>query len=373
MKSGCRRPRAGSARAPVLAPHRQAARPPASRSAIVSGGRRGDGAPTPRTRARPSSPGRADPRIRTARRRPRGCRRARSAGSAQCRSSKTTAIGVSAASPSPADAPAQLAPDLAHGAVAGSRRGAEHDLEGGLDRPQALGASSRGGDDAVGAGGREDLRGGRVRAALAVGQAAPPEHAGTEPFGERRQQPRLARARLGEHERRRGGALRAHASPLVAERGQLPLPAHEKRVRVSAGRAALSPAASQSSSNALFLFTASGSSARYSTACSVARKVPASTTIAPGSAAPWTRGAVFITSPIASVSPSATQGRTSASPVATPMRTSSASQASAAVSSATPFRTAKAARSARSGSSSLAIGAPKSATTASPMNFSTVP
>jgi hypothetical protein len=56
-----------------------------------------------------------------------------------------------------------------------------------------------------------------------------------------------------------------------------------------------------------------------------------------------------------------------------PIRTSSASHASAAFSAPIASRIANAARSARSGSSSFAIGAPKTATTASPMNFSTVP
>ncbi|OLE30652.1 MAG: hypothetical protein AUG43_02675 [Actinobacteria bacterium 13_1_20CM_3_68_10] len=57
----------------------------------------------------------------------------------------------------------------------------------------------------------------------------------------------------------------------------------------------------------------------------------------------------------------------------TAIRTSSSSVGSASLSSTIASRIAIAARTARSGSSSWAIGAPKSATTASPMNFSTVP
>ncbi len=57
---------------------------------------------------------------------------------------------------------------------------------------------------------------------------------------------------------------------------------------------------------------------------------------------------------------------TSASPVVIPTRSSSPS-------STAKSRIASAARTARSGSSSCAVGAPKSAMTASPMNFSTVP
>ena len=58
---------------------------------------------------------------------------------------------------------------------------------------------------------------------------------------------------------------------------------------------------------------------------------------------------------------------TSASPVLTAIRTCSSS------SSRAQSRISRAARTARSGSSSWAMGAPKRATTASPMNFSTVP
>jgi hypothetical protein len=66
-------------------------------------------------------------------------------------------------------------------------------------------------------------------------------------------------------------------------------------------------------------------------------------------------------------------GATSAPPVLTPIRTSSASAGSAAFICAIASWIARAARTARSGSSSCAAGAPKTATTASPMNFSTVP
>ena len=67
-------------------------------------------------------------------------------------------------------------------------------------------------------------------------------------------------------------------------------------------------------------------------------------------------------------SPSAglASSETSASPVVIPTRSSSPS-------STAKSRIASAARTARSGSSSCATGAPKSAITASPMNFSTVP
>jgi len=78
---------------------------------------------------------------------------------------------------------------------------------------------------------------------------------------------------------------------------------------------------------------------------------------------------VFTTSPAAIPSPAV--GRAprliSASPVLTPIRTWML------LSSRAQSRIASAARTARSGSSSCATGAPNTAITASPMNFSTVP
>jgi hypothetical protein len=77
---------------------------------------------------------------------------------------------------------------------------------------------------------------------------------------------------------------------------------------------------------------------------------------------------VFTTSPAAIPSPASGRASmlTSASPVLTAIRTSKSPSTAAS-------RIASAARTARSGSSSCATGAPKSAITASPMNFSTVP
>jgi hypothetical protein len=87
-------------------------------------------------------------------------------------------------------------------------------------------------------------------------------------------------------------------------------------------------------------------------------------------AAVWRRAAVLTTSPATIPSPSAGRAPsdTSASPVVTAIRTCSWGW-----SSRTQSRIASAARMARSGSSSCATGAPKTAITASPMNFSTVP
>ncbi len=87
-------------------------------------------------------------------------------------------------------------------------------------------------------------------------------------------------------------------------------------------------------------------------------------------AADCSRAVVFTTSPEAMPSPASGRAprEISASPVLTAMRSWRS-----ASSSRTQSRIASAARTARSGSSSWAVGAPKSATTASPMNFSTVP
>ena len=59
--------------------------------------------------------------------------------------------------------------------------------------------------------------------------------------------------------------------------------------------------------------------------------------------------------------------------VSTPARARSAGAPSSSPSAATAATRSSAARTARSASSSVAIGAPQTAITASPMNFSTVP
>ena len=92
-------------------------------------------------------------------------------------------------------------------------------------------------------------------------------------------------------------------------------------------------------------------------------------------AAPCRREAVLTTSPVTIPSPSSGRApsATTASPVLIPMRTCSASAGSCAFSSAIASRMRRPALTARSASSSCATGAPKTAMTASPMNFSTVP
>ena len=124
-----------------------------------------------------------------------------------------------------------------------------------------------------------------------------------------------------------------------------------------------------------FPFTASGSTSRYSTIERVQRYVSSPTRIASSGASDWRRDAVFTTSPATIPSPSVgfASRETIASPVLTARRMCRSSSGSFAFMSAIPSRIAKAARTARSGSSPWTRGAPKTAITASPMNFSTVP
>ena len=104
----------------------------------------------------------------------------------------------------------------------------------------------------------------------------------------------------------------------------------------------------------------------------VARHVASSTSTVPGVAALWTREAELTVSP--STMPSATLPMvTATSPVTTPPRASSPSRPASRPSAGTNETISNAARTARSASSSFAVGAPQTAITASPMNFSTVP
>ena len=110
----------------------------------------------------------------------------------------------------------------------------------------------------------------------------------------------------------------------------------------------------------------------YAIAASDARRVASPTSTVPGSAADWMREAVLTRSPATMPWPSAPTV-TAASPVSTPERTRSWLTPASAPSVSTASTSPSAARTARSASSSCAVGAPQTAMTASPMNFSTVP
>ncbi len=105
------------------------------------------------------------------------------------------------------------------------------------------------------------------------------------------------------------------------------------------------------------------------------RSVAAPTTAESCGAAVWSRAAVFTTSPATIASPRSdlAPSVTTASPVLTPIRTESPRSGPSSFNSAMASRMRKPARTARSASSSWAVGAPNTAITASPMNFSTVP
>jgi hypothetical protein len=81
--------------------------------------------------------------------------------------------------------------------------------------------------------------------------------------------------------------------------------------------------ASHTSTSSPLPFASTAGWGRYTTMRSVARCVPAPTRIPSTGAADWIRAAVFITSPATIDSPAAglASSATSASPVATPIRT----------------------------------------------------
>jgi hypothetical protein len=128
--------------------------------------------------------------------------------------------------------------------------------------------------------------------------------------------------------------------------------------------------ASQTLTGSDFPFADTGSCSAYSIRSRVARQVASPTRTPLTGAADCNRAVVFTTSPDAIPSPASGRApkEINASPVFTAMRS-----CRSASSSRTQSRMTSAARTARSGSSSCATGAPNSGTTASPMNFSTVP
>ena len=98
-----------------------------------------------------------------------------------------------------------------------------------------------------------------------------------------------------------------------------------------------------------------------------ARWVVSPTRTVPGAATDWSRAAVFTRSPATIPWPTA-PSVTAASPVRTPARAAMPGPSVLAASTSS-----RPARTARSASSSWATGAPQTAMTASPMNFSTLP
>ena len=132
-----------------------------------------------------------------------------------------------------------------------------------------------------------------------------------------------------------------------------------------APRSARRPCARHTGTGCCLPLARTGSTSSYAIVLRVAWYVSWPTRIPFTGAADCRRAAVLTTSPDTMPSPCAgfADTETRASPVLTAMRTSRS----------IPSRIASAARTARSGSSPWAMGAPKTAITASPMNFSTVP
>ena len=137
--------------------------------------------------------------------------------------------------------------------------------------------------------------------------------------------------------------------------------ADERRVVASLGRGVDAQQAVGGTGSALPL-RSSGSTGSTSTALRTSAKVGSPISTSPAVAACSSRAATLTASPVASRS----SVPVTTSPVMTPIRPSSPRSGSAS-------RISSAARTARSASSSWTVGTPKTAMTASPMNFSTVP
>ena len=133
--------------------------------------------------------------------------------------------------------------------------------------------------------------------------------------------------------------------------------------------------ATHTGTGSVFPFAAIGSIGRYSITVRVDAYVSSPTTTSLTGALLCRRAAVLTTSPATIATPASGRALSStmASPVFTPARTCKTNSGSAWSISAIESRTAIAARTARSGSSPYATGAPNTAITASPMNFSTRP
>ena len=124
-----------------------------------------------------------------------------------------------------------------------------------------------------------------------------------------------------------------------------------------------------------FPFAGRGGAAVVVTACWTTFDVSSPSRISPGCAACSIRFATLTASPVTKPWPDDESPATT-SPVLMPIRISSRVAqlaSSSALSSESRARIAAAARTARSASSSCNVGAPKTAMTSSPMNFSTVP
>ena len=141
-----------------------------------------------------------------------------------------------------------------------------------------------------------------------------------------------------------------------------------RRMRPSPPRAATTRSARHSGTGSPLPFSSCVPASSKATAASAARLVASPTSTVPGSAADWMREAVLTRSPatIPWSGRAERHRRLAGEHPAARLERAASSAGTAATSSS-------AARTARSASSSCATGAPQTAITASPMNFSTVP
>ena len=156
--------------------------------------------------------------------------------------------------------------------------------------------------------------------------------------------------------------LAAHALPRLGERLGAPARARRAASRSAVRRLVDTATSRQAGTGSRLPFSSRGSTGSASTASPARRSVVSSSRISPGCAAACSRAATLTASPVASRS----SVPVTTSPVQMPIRPSMPSSGIASCISA-------AARSARTASSSCTAGTPKTAITASPMNFSTMP
>ena len=224
-------------------------------------------------------------------------------------------------------------------------------------------------DDRVGfdANRDQDLDQRPVGDALAVRKAPPTKDVGrvAHALEEVSDETRLPDA--GRPEKREEPARAVRHGVLVVAPETLALPVSPDKRRLEPPREGVgmvqTPRSRKASTSSDFPFSASGSTGSTFTASRTSSRVSAPISVSVAAAACSRRAATLTASPVTSVSPSPP---TTTSPVLIPIRASRPCSAIAA-------RISDAARTARRASSSCDTGIPKTAMTASPTNFSTVP
>ena len=308
-------------------------------------------------------------------------------GSAQCRSSTATTSGRGSASCSRTWLTAQKVSSLVPGSppcpMSGSRRStaATSSVPPGISWRRACRVTSSDSSPSSSRGLAEQLDDRPVGDALAVGHAAPAQHRGPvpDPGHELGHQPGLADARSARSPSP-GGRDRSRRSGRARPRGRGSRgPGRSARRR--SGAAAPSPrrrrprAGRPAPARALPLAT-TGSTSSTCTASRTRAYVASPSSTSPAPAACSSRAAVLTASPVAN-EPPARDAPATTEPVLTPVRISRRHAEDPgqllATAPATACPSSCAARTARRASSSRTSGTPKTASTASPTNFSTVP